>query len=110
MNKLIAVQVFAVVMSMTVASPLSERRSIDGNWCDQVTGVLTCTDYCQGLGYDIGYCHQSRMTCNCYHSQLPHSMLPRPHPIAEEIPGYAEFYERLQQIQTETDDENKQLY
>jgi hypothetical protein len=40
--------------------PLQEPR------CDVVAGTAECTEYCQQNGFEAGFCHESRMKCQCY--------------------------------------------
>jgi hypothetical protein len=83
-----------LVLSMTAVSLADETTAPRGQPCDLVTGSVVCEHSCQTMGFDNGYCQQSRLTCHCYYDRLPHELQPRPHPIDEDISGYAEFYER----------------
>jgi hypothetical protein len=95
MNKKIVLALFIVLSSKYLTNGIFVEPS-RGNWCDLETGRVRCTEFCEEKGYDTGFCHQGRMTCNCYNkNRTQNSMQHRPHPKDEKFSGYAEVYENL---------------
>lgn len=97
MNKVILFLLFGL-SATCLANPLAAETPGGERRCDLITGTLTCSYHCQSMGYDNGFCQQSRMACHCFYDQLPQVMLPRPHPVDEDIVGYAQSYERDNEI------------
>jgi hypothetical protein len=73
MTKIILLALVVVFSSKCFANETFEgERSLEkparGDWCDLETGRIRCTDFCEEKGYNTGFCHQGRMTCNCYYN------------------------------------------
>jgi hypothetical protein len=79
MHKFVFIAICAVSSLICLTATLIEdgkkssilRMQLQEPRCDVVAGTAECTDFCQQNGFEGGFCHESRMRCQCYQVRPP---------------------------------------